>query len=81
MLIKDQDVSIPEKSEIEQILKNCLCHIYALGAEIRAMNFTIHCRLCPFSHDRSDGFKKLTYDDTELEAPIANTVTFILRQG
>lgn len=80
MLIKDQDVSIPEKSEIEQILKDCLCQIHALGAEIRAMNFTIHCRLRPSPHDSLGLVKKLTYDDFELEAPIANTVTFIIRR-
>ncbi|WP_343303933.1 hypothetical protein AAHN97_20390 [Chitinophaga niabensis] len=79
MLIKDQDACIPEKQEIEQILKECLCQISALGAEVRAVNFTIHCRLRPSPYDKLEKVKKLTYDDSELEAPIANTVTFIIR--
>lgn len=79
MLIKDQNSSIPEKLEIEKVLKECLFRIHSLGAEIRAMNFTIHCRLRPSQYDNLSKARKLLYDNTELEAPIANTVTFIVR--
>lgn len=81
MLIKDQDACIPERQEIEQILKDCLFQIHALGAEVRAVNFTIHCVLRPSPFDRFDGVKKLKYYDTELESSVANTVTFIIRHS
>ena len=79
MFIKDQDNRIPEKSEIEQILKECLNRIKDLGAEIKAMNFTIHCQLRPSPNDVQTISKRLLHDDTELDAPIPNTVTFIIR--
>lgn len=79
MLIKNQDACIPEKQEIEQILKDCLYRIKDVGAEIRAINFTIHCLLRPSPHDVLTIGKKLLYDDTELDAPIPNTITFIIR--
>ena len=79
MLIKDQDACIPEKQEIEQILKDCIYRIRDLGAEIRAMNFTIHCQLRPSPYDVLTIGKRLLYDDAELDAPIPNTVTFIIR--
>lgn len=79
MLIKDQDACIPEKQEIEQILKDCLYQIHALGAEVRAVNFTVHCVFRPALHDKLEKTKRLIYDDTEVDAPIPNTLTFIIR--
>lgn len=80
MLIKDQDACIPEKQEIEQILRDCLYQIHALGAEIRAVNFTIHCHLRRSQFDLISQMTNLSYHDTELEAPIPNTVTFVIRK-
>lgn len=80
MLIKDQNNSIPERTEIEEILKECLFKVNSLGAQIRAINFTLHCKIRYSSCDLMPKSKSLIYDDLELEAPIANTVTFIVRQ-
>lgn len=63
------------KEEIENLLSRCLYEIYQLKSDVRHVEITLHCGR---SSGETDG-TSITYWETELDTPISNGVTYLLR--